>query len=237
MTSRQEIKYLINYREYFLIKNFLYNFLRKDHFSLDKPYKVKSLYFDNFQANSFYEKISGEYFRFKLRARYYNENYNSIKIELKKKENMSTKKSAYNIRMEDLNEIINSQNLNYKNISKINHNIKNYILLYKLKPQMLISYNREAYIDKFSDTRITFDTDLKSSYQTRKFFDNNIDHYVPLLTNNEVVLELKFKKELPIHIKSFFEKFNLNRMALSKYVIGYKYFNSGMSENVTYCSF
>ncbi len=237
MPSRQEIKYLINYKDYFLIKKFLYNFFKRDSNSLDKPYNVKSLYFDNFQINSFYEKISGEYFRFKLRARYYNQNFNSINIELKKKENMTSKKSVYRIQKEDLNEMIKGKFINYRTKTQINNEIKNHILLYNLKPAMLISYNREAFIDEFSDTRITFDTDLKSSNQTKKFLCNDIDHYVPLLNNNEVILELKFSNELPIHIKSFFEKFNLNRMALSKYVIGYKYFNSRMSENITYCSF
>ena len=150
---------------------------------------------------------------------------------------MATQKSVYRIQKEDLNEMIKGKFINYRTKTQINNEIKNHILLYNLKPAMLISYNREAFIDKFSDTRITFDTNLKSSNQTKKFLSNDIDHYVPLLNNNEVILEFKFSNELPIHIKSFFEKFNLNRMALSKYVIGYKYFNSQMSENITYCSF
>ena len=145
---------------------------------------VNSIYYDDDNLNCARDNISGISNRKKFRIRWYDNNKNNFRYEIKIKKNKLSNKIIF--------ESKKSINLNdYKNLFKINSanfNLKNQDLKYigqqELKPYLQVSYLRQYLIYK-NKIRITIDQNLKFN----NFFQNNFDRN---LNDNINVLEVKF---------------------------------------------
>ncbi len=86
---RYESKYRLTHQQYFQVKNAFVPYLRQDGYTLAAPsqkYLVRSLYFDTFDYQTYYEKLSGNYSRVKYRIRTYARSLKDdtvIRVELK----------------------------------------------------------------------------------------------------------------------------------------------------------
>ena len=80
---RHEIKYKISNSAAEVLKQKLSLILKKDKnaFYEDGSYIIKSLYFDDRDSSSYYEKLDGVLYRKKYRIRIYNDNDTFIRLE------------------------------------------------------------------------------------------------------------------------------------------------------------
>ena len=70
---RHELKYFINFQDYFTLSNKLKVLMKRDDNSNEKgDYHIRSLYFDDYEDSALYEKQSGILRRKKYRIRIYN---------------------------------------------------------------------------------------------------------------------------------------------------------------------
>lgn len=85
------------------------------------------------------------------------------------------------------------------------------------RPKLVVSYNRQAYIHPVNNTRITFDTKVKTNVDTKSFFldfDYGLNSMEPMMG----ILEVKYEDFLLDPIKMSLSKINASQSANSKYV-------------------
>lgn len=222
--KRQENKYYINFPDYNYIKNDISKVMRRDdncHNNLS--YKVRSLYFDNFYYKCVEEKLAGEKYRSKYRLRVYNNNFDNIKLEVKIKNNSISFKKSFKIDKEFCIKLINNYDLNIHEIT--NQELKNQIIYMKhnwYKPTSIVNYERDAFFYSKDFLRITFDKKMTTELSNLDFFNLNCQQQ-KFFINDLVVMEVKFKNYIPKFIVDIFQKYNIARSAISKYVLSYKY--------------
>ncbi len=82
-TFRHEIKYIISYSEFLYLRKKLDDLLEIDRNQLG--YMIRSMYFDSINDDDYYEKLSGEVNRKKIRLRIYDKEGGLVKLEIKQK--------------------------------------------------------------------------------------------------------------------------------------------------------
>ena len=75
---RHEYKHIINYGDYLALKSRLSIFMQTDKHSIDRQYKIRSIYFDDMNDSCYQDKINGVNKRSKYRLRYYNNDLSYI---------------------------------------------------------------------------------------------------------------------------------------------------------------
>lgn len=223
--KRNELKYYISNLEYHNLVNKLEHILKVDGHSVPrKGYFIRSLYFDSHDDECLYEKQSGEIFRAKYRMRIYDTKTDSVKFEIKNKLNNQifketatiTKESAYKIIDGDYTELLSYNNpiLNkaYRKFTQ-----KQY------KPKVIVDYTRDAFMFDFFNIRITFDKDLHSCNTDFDIFSDNL-HTIPCILEGKQILEIKYNTALPEFIHRSLQIDAAERMAISKYTLGRRFF-------------
>ncbi len=201
--DRFERKYTFNHNDINIIINTL--FTCNLHFRYDFPIrKINSIYFDN-NFKDLVDNLEGISERKKYRLRWYN-NSNKIKnfyIERKIKKNFLSKKirQKYSLNNEVL--IDNSQNLS---------KLFNQYIDPKYEPIVSVHYERFYFISSIYNIRATIDYNIYS----RKFILNNLNN--EKFFDKNIVLEIKYKKELDEIFRKEIKSLNLRFSKSSKYV-------------------
>jgi len=228
--SRYEFKYLLPLKKANQIEEEIKNFMILDlnaQKNKNKNYFVRSLYFDNEIFSNFYEKVDGMETRKKFRLRSYSSNENSsspVFLEMKGRKNQRTYKLRTKIDKKHLNYIIKNENLDslLKIYSNKNNVINHFIydsLKKKIKPKVLVDYDRRAYFNKYGLLfRLTFDTNILSS-PSNELFNNKFLNFKETRAGY-VVLELKFERSIQPWFHRIIQNYNLSRMSISKFAIG-----------------
>lgn len=218
---RNEIKFKVSENEALILINRLSSILDKDENAYydDGSYIIKSLYFDDLDSSSYYEKLDGVLYRKKYRIRAYNDDKTFIKLEKKMKHNNMTAKESELISYKIYSKIING------NVDEIicdsGSLLEEFIANYKCKsfvPSILVAYQRIAFIYGISDVRITFDFNIRSGLYNYDLFDNDASLY-SVNEKDKYVLEVKFNEILPYHIACVLESVSSYREAVSKFAI------------------
>lgn len=221
-TTRYEYKYLINYKDYVILKPLLNEFLIHDREEDGLDYQIASIYFDDIYHTGAMDKAFGNETHKKYRVRYYQDK-TKLKLELKEKiGDVSTKYSTW-IDPRMLQALIEND-LDYLEQHYDNHLIRRFALqtqLNYLKPNYNIAYRREAYRDYSDNLRVTFDKQIKVA----RYPDDSYDDYIDLIRDSQMVLEVKYQNYLPKEIKAVLKKINLNQVSFSKYFMGYNQLN------------
>ena len=217
---RHELKFKISDSAAEILKHKLSLVMNKDRYAKykDGSYTIKSLYFDDRESNSYYEKVNGVLYRKKYRIRVYNEDDKFIRLEKKVKHNNLTAKEQILISKDvyskildgRIDEIGDTEGLLLEFISEMKRRA--------LVPSIIVEYHRTAYTYPVSDVRVTFDSNIKSGLYNYDIFDSSI----PLYDVNEKgkqVLEVKFNEILPLHIACLLQDIPSCREAVSKYAI------------------
>lgn len=225
MKNRLEYKYLVPLHHIDNLRNDLLKYLNHDEFALHRPnneYTVHSVYFDSFDYQCYYEKLDGIHTRKKFRIRGYNKEEDGAKVffEIKRKYDNFISKDRAGASFEEIQEALTK--LHCESYFTINQqkdyrNFIHYYHLYRLEPKVLVVYEREPFECKFgSKLRITFDKNLRSKMVTdvRHLFDEQglVNHY-----KREFIFEVKFFQVLPQWISRVLNKYELTRLAISKY--------------------
>lgn len=217
---RHELKFKISKSAAEVLKQKLSLILEKDKFAYykDGSYLIKSLYFDNRESSSYYEKLDGVLYRQKYRIRIYNNDDSFIRLEKKLKHNSYTAKEQMLISKAIYSKIINGK---INEIEDPDGLLLDFINDYKTKglmPSIIVSYHRVAFIYPISEVRITFDSDIQSGLYNYDLFDDEMPKY-SMDEEGKIVLEVKFNEVLPLHIANILQDIPVCREAVSKFAI------------------
>ena len=222
--KRHELKYYINNIEYHNIVDRLKNVLKYDkHSSYKKGYFIRSLYFDSYDDECLYQKLSGLYHRKKYRIRIYDIKDEIAKFEIKNKFNNQIFKETSFIKKTTVNDIIDGNmeallQYNDLTLNKIYSTFKKK----RFTPKVLIDYHREAFVFDHFNVRITIDKELRSNCSMLDIYGDR-QKMLPVFFDDIMILEIKFDGYLPDFIKNMIQIENFQQCAISKYAMGRKY--------------
>ncbi len=224
-TFRHELKYYIGQAEYELISRKLALTMDRDRFALRSgKYFIRSLYFDDYENSALQEKLDGTDSRRKYRIRSYNLKDTGVKLECKRKEGPYVQKSVLKVSRAECDALI-SGNFGFllSRSEPFAHEMYAIFRMRNLKPRVIVEYWREAYVFPVEDVRVTFDQDIRTGFRATSLFDPTLPTY-PVLDEYGMVLEIKFNKYLPGHIRALVQPVqNAQRSAISKYCLCRKY--------------
>ena len=184
----------------------------------DGSYLIKSLYFDDLNSKSYYEKLDGVLYRKKYRIRIYNDDDSFIRLEKKMKHNNMTAKEQMLISKDIYCKILEGKLNEIDNASGLLLEFINDCRTKGLIPSIIVGYHRTAYTYPISDVRITFDSNIESGLYNYDLFDTEMPTY-RVDERGKIVLEVKFNEILPLHIANILNDIPSCREAVSKFAI------------------
>ena len=200
---RNEIKYLLTYEEYLILSGRIRAVLPMDKHAPDASgYTISSLYLDDHYRSSYMEKLAGTANRKKYRLRVYNSSDAVISFECKEKRKNKILKESFRVDRAlcdgvargDFSLLANYDVPMAKEIYTL-HRERG------LMPRVIVTYRREAFCHPLSNTRITFDCELRATVNSYDLFDRNqVTQFI--YPQNSVILEVKYDEYLPAHIGS-----------------------------------
>ena len=217
---RHELKFKISNSAAEVLKQKLSLILKKDKnaYYSDGSYLIKSLYFDDLDSSSYYEKMDGVLYRKKYRIRIYNNNDEFIRLEKKMKHNTYTAKEQILISKDIYSKILNGK---LDEIDSPTGLLEECITNSKTKhlvPSVIVLYHRIAFTYPISEVRITFDSHIQSGLYNYDLFDKEVPMY-DVSEPGKQVLEVKFNEVLPLHIANILNDIPSCKEAVSKFAI------------------
>lgn len=217
---RHELKFKISNSAAEVLKQKLSLILKKDKnaYYSDGSYLIKSLYFDDLDSTSYYEKMDGVLYRKKYRIRIYNNNDEFIRLEKKMKHNTYTAKEQILISKDIYSKILNGK---LDEIDSPTGLLEEFITNSKTKhlvPSVIVLYHRTAFTYPISEVRITFDSHIQSGLYNYDLFDKKVPMY-DVSEPGKQVLEVKFNEILPLHIANILNDIPSCKEAVSKFAI------------------
>ena len=223
MKFRHEIKTEINQCDALVLKNRLKEVMSPDSYSENGKYLVRSLYFDNLEDKALREKTDGVNYREKFRLRIYNNDSSLIKLEKKSKINgLCLKRSE--VISKDVAEMLSVGNFEKieKDASELLWDFSFKSSMYGLIPKTVVDYEREAFVFKAGNTRVTVDSNIRTGIASADFLNHD------LLTvpagESKIILEIKWDEFLPEIIKDITDINGRRSSAFSKYAACRIYF-------------
>ena len=221
---RHEEKYMINKRDYFVLKKRLSTVLDHDpHASDGGEYNVRSLYFDDMANSALHEKLAGVSDRKKYRIRIYDNSAHHIYLEKKIKKKDYVAKRRQEISREDYDNIMarNTGEI-FSSGKSLLRELALQMITKNLKPVVIVDYMREPFTCDTANVRITFDKSLKTALNKTKLLDSNLP-MIEAVVSDCLILEVKYDGFLPGHIKAMIQLEGRYRRAISKYTLCRKY--------------
>lgn len=217
---RHELKYYINDMQYTLLSNVLDHVLARDpNGDEQNEYHIRSLYFDDVYNSALYDKFNGVKHRDKYRIRIYNLTDDQIRLECKSKVGTLISKRSLEIPRLLCEQMIAGDPTSLETAkSGLLQDVYREMRVNLLKPVVIVDYVREAYVYPVEDVRITFDKQLRTGFRSIDLFNPNIPTISPF-DNNETILEVKYNRALPPHIRDLLSTYCPNALhsAISKY--------------------
>ena len=93
------------------------------------------------------------------------------------------------------------------------------IVTKRFLPRVIIDYEREAFVEEITNIRITLDYNITASDDVTKFLNGDYLR-IPLLEQQQHVLEVKFDDVLPSYLKRLLQSSVLIQRSFSKYYLG-----------------
>ena len=243
--GKKEYKYLVSKGLIDDIRNEMKPYVHLDKYSerqKEKQYTVRSVYYDTKRFDCYEEKIEGLKVKKKFRIRGYNscEENSIVFLEIKRKYEDFIEKNRAPLKWNQIEALFSKSGLDthsqnpvtdsfgvgripFEKNSKEDENARLFLYNYyrkKLLPTVLVIYEREAFYSKFDQTlRITFDKNIRSLLYPSLdllYINENVKYTLP----HHFIFEVKFHRGcLPFWIKSIITRYQLQRLALSKYTI------------------
>jgi SPX domain protein involved in polyphosphate accumulation len=198
--------------------------MKKDSHVGDKGfYSIRSLYFDDYFDSFLDENICGVDEREKWRIRIYDKKSDFISLERKmRKSDMISKDSC--ALDADMFDLLMQGNLSVKDSNAPLLNV--FIISQKTKglhPVVIVEYERTPFTAQEGNTRITFDRNIRSSFELDALLADRELADRPVLERGQNLLEVKFDAFLPDHIAHAIETGHMHRETFSKYYLARKF--------------
>lgn len=220
---RNELKYIISEDTLEILKNRIKYLIPHDsHVGVDDRYIIRSLYFDDFDNRCFYENENGTDPREKYRIRIYDYSDSVISLECKRKECGMTNKVSCRLTKKEVLNYINGKGGALSNGSSTLLTKFNKEVLFGLRPKIIVEYEREPFIYRLGNVRVTFDTNIMSSSQVDSFFEKHLSKR-PVMPMGLHLMEVKYDEFLPSFIYDTLQISSLERTTFSKYYLCRKY--------------
>lgn len=216
MNMRHEIKINISMSDHIVLSSRLKALFDTDsNTDAHGAYRVRSLYFDNIYDKVLLEKINGNRYKEKFRIRFYNNNYDFIRLEKKIKIDSLCNKSKAVITRKQAEQIISGQETETTDL--LIKELYSKMQLHQLRPKTIVDYKREAFVYPPGNVRITLDTDLKTGLGSRDFFNRDL----PMVPSSEQygILEIKYDEFLPDIVRYAVALTDRRQTENSKYAI------------------
>lgn len=215
--NRIEEKFILDYRQYSVIKSRVSKVLRPDAHYSGEGYTVTSLYFDDPYNTAYFEKSEGLSVHTKFRIRTYNCSQDMIKLEKKIKRGVRTEKESAVITENDL-AMLSSPPIKTEMFSGKLLRLAAELQSKGMRPVLTVRYNREAYFLDGADVRVTFDSRIQTlPAEVSSLFDKKRTG-IPVLHPMCIIMEIKYNEKLPRFIRTLC-KVDAPQLSVSKYAL------------------
>ena len=204
------------YSEFYELKERIGAVLSTDYFSKHGGYKISSLYFDDLFDSNYTDTVSGNPYRKKYRVRIYNDSLETIKLEVKTKYYSRISKESCTISVDELHRLMNGDLIEWgatRNDPRTAFNEE--ICSNGLRPKVIVTYDRTAYVYEQGNTRITFDSGVRASNLIDHFGNQDLIH--DSLVDSNYVLEVKYDEFIPDYLLQVLEQYSTWKTSFSKY--------------------
>ncbi len=225
LNFRHELKFYINYHDYVLLRNTIKALLAVDRNANDDGhYHIRSVYFDDVYETAVKEKVAGYDERCKYRIRFYNYSDSVIRFEKKIKRGQYISKVSIGLTRDESDSLMAGDcSVLEGRPEPLANEIYIQMRNNALRPRVIVDYWREAFVSPLENVRITFDKDIKGGLWLKDVY-SPLAPTMPVLDEGLMVLEVKFDRYLPEHIRAILSNVNgASRSAISKYVLCRKF--------------
>lgn len=217
---RHELKYVINEGTYRYLRSRLLPLMSPDEHSKDGGYRVTSLYFDDVYNSCYWQKLNGSEVRRKFRIRAYGLDPSFISLESKHKDESYVSKLSRRLTEEQYRELLSggcSFMAEQDGEEDVFGEFYRTDRVMKLRPRVIVDYQREALVYPFGHVRITFDSKLSACFNTMDMFSPGARY--TRIFDKEIILEVKFDNYIPDSIQAALQCINAPMQPVSKYII------------------
>ncbi|MCE5234947.1 MAG: polyphosphate polymerase domain-containing protein [Clostridiaceae bacterium] len=216
MEPRHEIKLAINEEDRVILRQGLSAVMTRDaNAGAGGRYKVRSLYFDNFDDKALREKLEGVDGREKFRLRCYNDDPSLILLEKKSKTRGLCKKYQSRLTEEEVRRLLNGDTAFLLAGDALQRELYAKLKTEQLRPRAIVDYMREPFVCTAGNVRVTIDSDIRTGLYSRSFFDAALPTVQAGDTKH--LLEVKFDAFLPDVILNVLQIGSRRAAAFSKY--------------------
>ena len=221
---RHEFKYEIDVQQVIVLKERLSTIMEKDkHVGEKDRYRIRSLYFDDYEDSCFYENENGTDPREKFRIRIYNGSSDVIRLELKRKEAGKTLKTSCKISREQTERLMRGERILWEeDMPALLKKLYIYQETRNMVPKVIVEYDRIPFVHKDGNVRVTLDLNICSSNRIEQFLDKEILRR-PIMPKGKHLMEVKYDEFLPGFIESTAKLKNLGQTTYSKYYLCRKF--------------
>ena len=225
--NRFELKYLLPYQVAMTLKQELQKYMTKDRHGKNGIYGLSSLYYDTDDYRFYWEKVEGIRFRRKLRMRRYLNNKPLTKnslvfLEIKQRVDRVTQKRRIPLKYGEALQFCHEGIIppHTEKERPVIEEIESMLRIYHLKPKIITTYNREAFVGSDYDAglRVTFDTDISYCCHHLDLAKNNPEEF--MISPDRVIMEIKVNERVPYWITEIVAQQNFRLIRVSKYCQG-----------------
>lgn len=221
---RNEHKYFCNEKDLAILQSKLEDICGLDSHAEHGCYHIRSLYFDTWNLQYYYENENGTDPREKWRIRMYNGDASLLMLECKRKEKGMTEKRSCRMSKEDVTAILQGEwKPVLSEVPELQREFYTKMQIKGLMPSVIVEYERVPYVYDIGNVRITFDKYLSYSKEFDAFLEKELV-IKPVAMNGNQILEVKFDELLPDYIKNALQLKHLVKTACSKYYLCKKSF-------------
>ena len=220
---RHELKYPVTDAQLALLKGRIQNLIPLDRHVVGGSYSIRSLYFDDYENRCFRENEDGTDPREKFRIRIYNHSTARISLECKRKERGKTHKTSCPLTLEQTKLLMAGKPVpDIASQPPLLRKLTVQMLTRRLRPVVIVEYDRIPYVYKNGNVRVTLDTNIRSCSAVERFLDEKLP-VRPVMPTGQQLLEVKYDEYLPDFIYRNLQLQSLRQTAFSKYYICRKY--------------
>ena len=221
---RHELKYVISLGQIPMIQNRIRHLLSLDsNAGPSGSYSIRSLYFDDYMNRCYAENENGTEPREKFRIRIYDHSTKKITLECKRKEHGKTLKTSCPLTVEQTRLLMAGKPIpDIANQPPVLQKLTVLMLTKRMRPVVIVEYDRIPYVYPNGNVRITLDTNIAASSSIECFLDETIPKRL-VMPKGQHLLEVKYDEYLPDFIYRSLQLHSLRQTAFSKYYICRKF--------------
>lgn len=217
MASRHEEKFLIDYRQYSIVRSRAEQAMMPDPNSETGTYLITSVYYDDQMDTALDEKLDGIHVHTKYRVRTYDCSPSPVNLERKVKRGIMTEKFSTRVDPNGL-WMFSDPAVDLTQFSGRALVMATEMRSKGLFPAITVRYRRDAFVYPAQDVRLTFDTNVEALPPDFNHLFDDSEGGIPALPRNVVVMEVKYGEYLPAFVRKI-ASCESKQLSVSKYAL------------------